>query len=101
MMNRQIIDICSSDFQNCSVPVEVVIAGRNDLDGRVDRLHFLDVAVEIVGVGRGIAMSTYPVAPNLVSDLPVANVEWLRIAVWRAESAMFGVRISVALLDPC
>ena len=87
-MNRQVVDILPCNLQNCSVPVEIVVARSDDFDGRIHRLHSLDVTIEIIGIGDCIAVAANPVAPYLVPNLPVLHVKRFRTTVGRARSTV-------------
>src|ERR1700704_3825091 len=88
MVNCEVVYVPARNRQNGAVPFEIVVARGDDFDRRVDRFHFLHIAVEIVRISSGIAVAANPVPPYLVPDFPEPHVKWLRVAVRGTDRAI-------------
>src|SRR2546426_1000771 len=100
MVNGEIIHVCASDAKNGAVPVQIVVAHRNQADGGVYGAHRSSIAVEVVRVCPRIAVAAHPSSPNLVADFPILHPEWFGMAIGGPHGTVLGIGRPVGVFDP-
>src|SRR5260370_17540744 len=96
MVDGEIIHVCAGDAKNGAVPVQIVVAHRNQADRGVDGTHRGSIAVEVVRIRARIAVAAHPSSPNFVANFPVFHPERFGMAIDRSHGtipAIGGARV--------